>query len=81
MRVEEIASERVFENQQQQPGAQDLAQNKKKTGNTYQQYMYRMLEIVSHADLVLEEKFQHIIDRISDDTFMEHEPSESYGTG
>lgn len=48
---------------------QELARAKKKDSESYQEYMYRMLEIASHTDIETEVKIQYIIDGIQDDTF------------
>lgn len=44
-----------------------LCNVRKKSDETYQEYVYRVLEIASHADMELEVKIQYIIDGIMDD--------------
>ncbi|XP_036145590.1 uncharacterized protein LOC118646556 [Monomorium pharaonis] len=48
---------------------QELVRTKKKNNESYQEYMYWMLEIASHADIETEAKIQYIIDGIQDDVF------------
>lgn len=45
----------------------ELARTKKKNDETYYEYIYRMMEIASHADLETEAKIQYIIDGIQDE--------------
>jgi len=44
-----------------------FTRSKKKQDETFQAYMYRMLEIANHADIELDVKIQYIIDGIPDD--------------
>jgi len=48
---------------------QELSRAKKRNDESYQGYMYRVLEIASHADIELEAKIQYIIDGIQDGAF------------
>jgi len=45
----------------------ELSAAKRKSGETYQEYIYRVLEIASHADIELEAKIQYIIDGVNDE--------------
>lgn len=45
---------------------QQLSQIKKKADESYQEYIYRVLDIASHAEMELEAKIQYIIDGIQD---------------
>lgn len=45
----------------------ELARTKKKNDESYHEYVYRMMEIASHADLETEAKIQYIIDGIQDE--------------
>jgi len=45
----------------------ELSAVKKRSGKTHQEYIYRVLEIASHADIELEAKIQYIIDRVNDE--------------
>lgn len=47
----------------------ELASTKKQNDETYHQYMYRMMEIASHADIELEAKILYVIEIIPDDPF------------
>lgn len=40
----------------------------KKSNETYQEYVYRVLELASHSEIELESKIQYIIDGIKDET-------------
>lgn len=48
-------------------GHQILSQAKKKQNETYQAYIYRILETASHADIEIESKIQYIIDGVPDE--------------
>ncbi|KYM98119.1 hypothetical protein ALC62_11185 [Cyphomyrmex costatus] len=48
---------------------QELFRAKKKNDESFQEYVYRVLEIASHADIELEAKIHYIIDGIPDDAF------------
>lgn len=48
---------------------QELSRIKKRNDESFQEYMYRVLEIASHADIELEAKIHYIIDGIQDDAF------------
>jgi hypothetical protein len=48
---------------------QELSSIKKRSDESFQEYMYRVLEIASHADIELEAKIYYIIDGIQDDAF------------
>ena len=45
----------------------ELSRTKKQNDETYQEYVYRMMEIASHADIEMEAKIQYIIEGIPDD--------------
>ncbi|XP_026828423.1 uncharacterized protein LOC113562643 [Ooceraea biroi] len=45
----------------------ELAQTKKQNSESYMEYVYRMMEIASHADVELEATIQYVIDGIHDD--------------
>lgn len=46
---------------------QQLSQLKKKANETYQEFVYRTLDIASHAEIEIEAKIQYIIEGIQDD--------------
>lgn len=46
---------------------QELAQARKRNNESYHEYVYRMMEIASHAEIEIEAKIQYIIDGIPDD--------------
>lgn len=48
---------------------QDLSRAKKRDDESYQEYVDRMLDIVSHPNIELEAKIQYIIDSIQDDAY------------
>jgi len=45
----------------------ELLRARKQNDESYHEYMYRMMEIVSHADIELEAKIQYIIEGIPDE--------------
>lgn len=45
----------------------ELSVVSKKSNETYQEYVYRVLELASHSEMELESKIQYIIDGIKDD--------------
>lgn len=45
----------------------ELARTKKQSDESYHEYMYRMMEIASHADIELEAKIQYIIEGLPDE--------------
>lgn len=45
----------------------ELAKTRKKHDESYHEYVYRMMEIASHADIETEAKIQYIIDGIQDE--------------
>jgi len=45
----------------------ELARTKKKVDESYHNYVYKMIEIVSHSDIEMEAKIQYIIDGIQND--------------
>lgn len=45
----------------------ELSKITKKAEETYQEYIYRVLELASHAEIELEAKIQYIIDGIKDE--------------
>lgn len=47
----------------------ELSQAKKRNEESYHEYVYRMMEIASHADIELEAKIQYIIEGIQDEPF------------
>lgn len=48
---------------------QELSRVKKKNNESFQEYVYRVLDIVSHSSMELEAKIHYIIDGIQDDAF------------
>lgn len=46
----------------------ELARARKQNDESYHEYMYRMMEITSHADIELEAKIQYIIEGIPDES-------------
>ncbi|KAG5319684.1 TF26 protein, partial [Pseudoatta argentina] len=45
----------------------ELSHTRKRSDESYHEYMYRMMEIASHADIELEAKIQYIIEGIPDE--------------
>lgn len=45
----------------------ELSALSKKSGETYQEYIYRVLELASHTEMELEAKIQYVIDGIKDE--------------
>lgn len=45
----------------------ELVRTKKKNDESYHEYIYKMMEIASHADIETEIKIQYIIEGIPDD--------------
>lgn len=48
---------------------QELSCTKRRNDESYQEYMYRMLDTASHADIKLKAKIQYIIYGLQDDVF------------
>lgn len=66
-KIEEVLNQRILPRQCKSVH-KELARARKQNDESYHEYMYRMMEIASHADIELEAKIQYIIEGIPDES-------------